>query len=96
MTITIIILSLLLILLIILLRNLIIKVGKYEVIIKDQVNYLQEVSKIIQESQKHLKDLDEREVFKSDDEVGHFFEQMIKIQENLNTYMLPKNYGKNE
>lgn len=96
MIITITILSLLLILLIILLRNLIIKVGKYEVIIKDQVNYLQEVSKIIQESQRHLKDLDEREVFKSDDEVGHFFEQMIKIQENLNTYMLPKNYGKNE
>lgn len=96
MIITIIILGLLLTLLIILLRNLIIKVGKYEVIIKDQVNYLQEVSKIIQESQKHLKDLDEREVFKSDDEVGYFFEQMIKIQENLNTYMLPKNYGKNE
>lgn len=96
MIISIIILSLFLILLIVLLRNLIIKVGKYEVIIKDQVNYLQEVSKIIQESQRHLKDLDEREVFKSDDEVGHFFEQMIKIQENLNTYMLPKNYGKNE
>lgn len=77
-------------------RNLMIKVEKYEDIVQDQVGYLQTISKTIIESQKHLQNLDERGVFQSDDELGHFFESMKEVQKELDRYMLPKNYGKKE
>ena len=44
----------------------------------------------------HLQNLDEKGVFQSDDEVGTFFEQMKAVQEELNRYMLPENYGTKE
>ena len=91
-----IILGILLIISVIALRNLLIKVEKYEDVVQDQVRYLQNISKTITESQKHLQNLDERGVFQSDDEVGLFFESMKTIQEELDRYMLPENYGKKE
>jgi len=45
------------------LRNLLIKVEKYEDVVQDQVRYLQNISDTISESEKHLKTLDERGVF---------------------------------
>jgi len=78
------------------LRNLLIKVEKYEDIVQDQVQYLQNISNAIGEGQKHLKSLDERGIFQSDDEVGYFFEQLKNVQDELNRYMLPENYGKEE
>ena len=89
-----IILSILLIALLIALRNLLVKVEKYEDITVDQTNYLQNISDLIKDSQKHLQSLDERGVFQSDDEVGYFFEQMKSVQKELDRYMLPENYGK--
>tara|TARA_B100002019_G_C21043130_1_gene485428 strand:- start:189 stop:497 length:309 start_codon:yes stop_codon:yes gene_type:complete len=77
-------------------RNLLIKVEKYEDVTQDQVQYLQNISNIIGKSQKHLQNLDERGVFQSDDEVGEFFNQMKAVQDELNRYMLPENYGKEE
>lgn len=91
-----IILGILLIVSIVALRNLLIKVEKYEDVVQDQVQYLQNISKTITESQKHLQNLDERGVFQSDDEVGFFFESMKTVQEELDRYMLPENYGKKE
>ena len=76
------------------LNNLLRKVEKYEDVVQDQVQYLQNISNAIGEGQKHLKNLDERGVFQSDDEVGYFFEQMKYVQDELNRYMLPENYGK--
>jgi type II secretory pathway pseudopilin PulG len=96
MLVTIIILSILIIILGVALRNLLIKVEKYEDVTVNQTSYLQNISNLITDSQKHLKSLDERGVFKSDDEVGYFFEQLKKVQEELNRYMLPENYGKKE
>ena len=96
MLVTTIILSILVIILGIALRNLLIKVEKYEDVTVNQTGYLQNISNLITDSQKHLNDLDKREVFKSDDEVGYFFEQLKKVQEELNHYMLPENYGKKE
>ena len=78
------------------LRNLLIKVEKYEDITADQAKYLQNISNLIADSQKHLKSLDERGVFQSDDEVGYFFEQMQNVQNELDRYMLPENYGEKE
>ena len=76
--------------------NLLRKVEQYEDITVDQTKYLQNISNLIGDSQKHLNDLDKRGVFKSDDEVGYFFEQMNEVQKELNRYILPQNYGKKE
>src|SRR6056300_1157836 len=94
MLVTIVILSIIIVILGIAIRNLLIKNEKYEDVVQDQVQYLQNISNAIGEGQKHLKSLDERGVFQSDDEVGYFFEQMKYVQDELNRYMLPKNYGK--
>lgn len=77
-------------------RNLMVKVEKYEDVTVDQTQYLQNISNIIGESNKHLQNLDEKGVFQSDDEVGEFFNQMKAVQDELNRYMLPNNYGKEE
>jgi len=77
-------------------RNLIIKNEKYEDVVRDQTQYLQNISNAIYEGQKHLQNLDEKGVFQSDDEVGYFFEQLKYVQDELNRYMLPENYGKEE
>ena len=76
--------------------NLLRKVEKYEDVVRDQVSYLQNISNTIGESKQHLQNLDERGVFQSDDEVGEFFNQMKSVQEQLNNYMLPENYGQEE
>ena len=76
--------------------NLLRKVERYEDVTIDQTAYLQNISNLIGDSQKHLNDLDKRGVFKSDDEVGYFFTQLKKVQDELDRYMLPQNYGKKE
>jgi|TARA_B100000287_G_C20600324_1_gene767780 predicted nucleic acid-binding Zn-ribbon protein len=72
-----------LIIFIYILRNLLIKVEKYE----DEVVKLQDTLSTIQntlaDSKKHLNQLDERGVFESDDEVGYFFEQLKTVQNEL-------------
>ena len=85
-----------LLLFIYILRNLLIKVEKYEDVTVDQTAYLQRISDIIRDSQMHLRKLDEKGVFQSDDEVGYFFDKLKEIQKELDTYMLPENYGKEE
>ena len=96
MLVAIVILSILVVTLLVAVRNLLIKVEKYEDITVDQTSYLQNISNIINDSQKHLRNLDEKGVFEADDEVGYFFEQIKNVQKELNRYMLPKNYGKKE
>lgn len=88
--------SIVIVVLMFVVSNLLKKVEKYEDITVDQTKYLQNISNLIKDSQKHLKDLDERGVFQSDDEVGYFFEQMKNVQKELDRYMLPQNYGKKE
>jgi len=73
--------------------NLLVKVEKYEQITLDQVEYLQNIAKTIAISKEHLKTLDENGVFESDDELGAFFKNMQAVQDELNRYMLPENYG---
>jgi len=96
MLVTIVILSIIIVVLGIAIRNLLIKNEKYEDVVRDQTQYLQNISNAIVEGQKHLQNLDERGVFQSDDEVGYFFEQLKYVQDELNRYMLPENYGKEE
>ena len=78
------------------LRNLLLKVENYEDVAEEQANYIVKISEIVTKSQKHLKTLDERGVFESDDEVGQFFKAMQDIQKELDTFRVPQNYGKTE
>lgn len=76
--------------------NLLKKVELFEDIVQDQTEYLQKISTLVQESDKHLKNLDERGVFQSDDEIGVFFNVLKRLQIELNKFKLPSNYGKEE
>ena len=76
--------------------NLLRKVENYEDVVQDQVQYLQNISNALGAGQKHLQNLDQKGVFQSDDEVGYYFEQLKYVQDELNRYMLPENYGKEE
>ena len=96
MLVAVIILSILVLILSIAIRNMMLKIEKYEDVTVSQTSYLQNISDIITNSQMHLNNLDEKGVFRSDDEVGYFFEQMKEVQKELNRYMLPENYGKEE
>jgi hypothetical protein len=70
------------------------KVIKQESILEYQVDYLRRISYIIQESKMYIDKLDEKGIFRADDEVGVFFNFMKEIQENVNTFRLPDDYGK--
>jgi len=70
------------------------KVIKQEGIIEYQVGYLRKVAYLISESKIYVEQLDEKGAFRSDDEVGVFFNFMKEIQETINEYRLPEDYGK--
>lgn len=76
--------------------NLYNKVVKQEDIIEYQVDYLRKVSFLIQESKIYVEQLDEKGIFRSDDEIGTFFNFMKEIQDSINAFQLPKDYGKKE
>lgn len=70
------------------------KVIKQEEVIEYQVGYLRNVAYLISESKIYVEQLDEKGAFRSDDEVGVFFNFMKEIQETINAYRLPEDYGK--
>ena len=70
------------------------KVVKQEGIIEYQVGYLRNVAYLINESKIYIEQLDEKGAFRSDDEVGVFFNFMKEIQDTINEYRLPDDYGK--
>jgi hypothetical protein len=66
--------------------NLLVKNEKTEDIIISQQKYISSISEIIQNSEKRIKEIDEKEIFKSDDEIGWFFNELKKIQNILSQY----------
>ena len=82
----IIILSLLVIILGYTTFNLLRKNEKQEDILIGYMSYLNKISDIIDFSDKKIKEIDARESFKSDDEVGFFFESVKQIQSILNQF----------
>jgi len=52
----------------------------------DQQQYIDSISIIIQNSQQKLDELDTLGAFKTDDEVGTFFQNLKQIQEILNEF----------
>lgn len=68
------------------LYNLLRKVEKAEDIITYQNSYISEFQKVIKASDEKLQEIDAKEMFKSDDEIGWFFENVKYIQEQLNQF----------
>jgi hypothetical protein len=67
-------------------RNLLLKNEKQEDILTGYMVYLNKISKIIDESDKKLQEIDHRGSFKADDEIGFFFENVKSIQTILNSF----------
>ena len=51
-------------------------------------DFISKQSEAIEACDKRLKQLDEKNVFYADDEIGFFFKEVQKIQEALNEFML--------
>jgi uncharacterized membrane protein YukC len=66
--------------------NLLKKNEQQEDILTGYMTYLNKFSEYIDETDKRLKEIDQKGSFKSDDEVGFFFEQLKNIQSVLNSF----------
>jgi len=86
-----IILSFLLIIGLFVIFNLLNKVEKQENMLLKQDQYISSISQLIDESNESLNHPIIREAFNVDDEVGTFFRNMVKIQEQMNLFSLYKN-----
>lgn len=71
-------------------RNLIKKQESAEDILVSYMEYLNNISTIIKISDEKLKEIDEKGTFKSDDEIGFFFQNIQAIQELLNDFKIKK------
>jgi hypothetical protein len=63
---------------------------KQEDIMVEYMEYLTRLDTAIEESDKRLQKIDERGLFKSDDEIGWFFEQIKSLQGILNEFRVTK------
>jgi len=70
--------------------NLLKKLETAEDILYSYLEYLEKISKVIELSDKRLKEIDYRGSFKSDDEIGFFFNQIKEIQDILNSFTIKK------
>ena len=70
--------------------NLLRKNERQEDIINTQNEYIQTISTIMTESNKKIKEIDSKQIFQSDDEIGWFFKGIKEIQELINEYNLNK------
>ena len=72
----------------IIIRNLVIKNEKQEDIIKQYEDFIIKQSEAITVCNDRLKQVDDKGIFKSDDEIGWMFKEILKIQEALNEFTL--------
>jgi len=84
------VLSVLAVILIFTTINLLKKNEKQEDILMGYIQYLDQISKTIEASDKKLKEIDNAGTFKSDDEVGHFFKAVQQIQNILNDFKVKR------
>ena len=68
--------------------NLLRKNEKQEDILTGYMSYLNKISETIEISDKKLKEVDAKGSFKSDDEIGFFFQQIQSIQTILNSFII--------
>ena len=70
--------------------NLLRKNEKQEDILAGYMSYLDQLSRIIEISDEKLKKIDERGIFKSDDEIGFMYEQIKELQRILSQFRMDK------
>jgi hypothetical protein len=70
--------------------NLLRKNEKQEDILAGYITYLDQLSRIIEISDEKLKKIDERGIFKSDDEIGFMYEQIKELQRILSNFRVDK------
>ena len=70
--------------------NLLRKNEKQEDILTGYITYLDQLSRIIELSDEKLKKIDERQIFKSDDEIGFMYEQIKELQRILSNFRVDK------
>ena len=70
--------------------NLLVKNEKYEDMVKKYEKHINDVSNVIEFSNVKLKEIDAREAFKSDDEIGWFFDQIKYLQTQLDDFKIKK------
>jgi len=70
--------------------NLLRKNEKQEDILAGYVTYLDQLSRTIELSDEKLKKVDERGIFKSDDEIGFMYEQIKELQRILSNFRIDK------
>ena len=69
-------------------RNLIKKNENQEDVIKEYEDFIIKQSEAITACNQRLKQVDDKGIFKSDDEIGWMFKEILKIQEALNEFTL--------
>ena len=70
--------------------NLLRKNERQEDILAGYMKYLDQFSKIIEFSDEKLKKIDERGIFKHDDDVGFIFQQIKELQKTLSNFRIDK------
>ena len=66
--------------------NLLVKNEKAEDIIVSQNDFINKITSQVNKSKKRLDKIDEKGTFKSDDEIGWFFNEVKKIQNDLSRF----------
>ena len=69
-------------------RNLIKQAEKLEDIQTEYENFISKQSEAINICNERLKQIDSKGIFKSDDEIGWFWEELKKIQDALNEFTI--------
>ena len=70
--------------------NLLRKNERFEEMIETQNQYIETISNLMRESDKKVKEIDSKQIFQSDDEIGWFFTGIKEIQELINEYNIKK------
>ena len=70
--------------------NLMRKNEKLEDGINRRDKYIDEMSLIMTESNRKIKEIDSKQIFESDDEIGWFFKGIKEIQELINEYNIQR------
>ena len=68
--------------------NLLRKVEKIEDVVIRYDRFISEFSKQLDNTDKRLKEIDEKGMFKSDDEIGWFFKQIKRLQSDVSRFKI--------
>lgn len=68
-------------------RNFMVKNKKLKEIVENQDKYLSHMYETIKMTEERIKEIDSRQIFQSDDEIGFFFTAIKDIQSQLSEYI---------